>query len=309
MRHHRVVDEHDAHALAVGEPHRLGVGELDAVERPGEPLHVAGQVQFDRPRRLAAVGVVEGAASDPRRSAPAGRCPAGRCPDRRASPTASSSACRPADCPARWRDAPASLPPIADMSCPACGSGAGCAAASGVALVPACGSAAGRGRRVAAWRVRHAGRPALASRGVASIALMSWPMPPCPMSAIVSTGRGSSVGHRRAQSGARRQRAGGEPGAVHGLREDRERVLAGRLDDHVVGLGDRDAELVDGHRPHVLPVGRDDGHLQAGDAHVEVRHRRAVDEPQPHPLARREQPGPVRRPAPARSSGRCRWSR
>ena len=59
VRHHRVVDQHDAQALAVVEPQRLGVGELHAVERPGEAFHVAGQVQLDRPRRLAAVGIGE----------------------------------------------------------------------------------------------------------------------------------------------------------------------------------------------------------------------------------------------------------
>src|SRR3546814_8264683 len=43
--HHRVVDQHDAQALAVVEAQRSRVGELLAVERPGEALHVAGQVQ------------------------------------------------------------------------------------------------------------------------------------------------------------------------------------------------------------------------------------------------------------------------
>ena len=47
MRHHRVVDQHDAHALAVREAQRLGVGEFLAVERPDVALHVAGQVQLD----------------------------------------------------------------------------------------------------------------------------------------------------------------------------------------------------------------------------------------------------------------------
>ena len=44
------------------------------------------------------------------------------------------------------------------------------------------------------------------------------------------------------------------------------------------------------HRLHVLAVGGDDGHLQAGDAHVEVAHRRAVDEAQAHALAGRNRP-------------------
>ena len=99
--------------------------------------------------------------------------------------------------------------------------------------------------------------------------------------------------HRRAQAIAHRQRAGRIGRAIHRLREDRERVLPGRLDDHVEGLRGRDAELVDGDRMHVLPVGGDDRHLQPGNAHVEVGHRRAVDEAQPDALAGLEQPGPV----------------
>jgi hypothetical protein len=43
----------------------------------------------------------------------------------------------------------------------------------------------------------------------------------------------------------------------------------------------------------VLAVGRHHGHLQAGDAHVEVGHRRAVDEAQQHLFAAAEQAGPV----------------
>ena len=52
------------------------------------------------------------------------------------------------------------------------------------------------------------------------------------------------VGHRRAQPVAHGQRAGGVAGAVHRLREDREGILARRLDDDVEGLGHRDPELV-----------------------------------------------------------------
>ncbi len=62
MRHHRVVDQHDPHALAVVEAQGLRVGELHPVERPGETLHVAGQVQLDRAARRASVRVAERAA-------------------------------------------------------------------------------------------------------------------------------------------------------------------------------------------------------------------------------------------------------
>src|SRR3546814_5391834 len=37
--HHRVVDQHDAHALAVVEADRFGLGEADAVETPDVALH------------------------------------------------------------------------------------------------------------------------------------------------------------------------------------------------------------------------------------------------------------------------------
>src|SRR3546814_2266019 len=47
MVHHRVVDQHDAQALAAVEVHRLGVGKLHAIERPDEAFHVAGQMQLD----------------------------------------------------------------------------------------------------------------------------------------------------------------------------------------------------------------------------------------------------------------------
>ncbi len=172
VRHHRVVDEHDAQALAVGEPQRLGVRELDAVERPREPLHVAGQVQLDRPAWLAAVGIVERRSSDRRRSARAGRCRAGRCPDRRAATSASSSACRRADCRSRSPDAAAS-------------------AAHRRHVVPR--------MRIRGHLCRHVGPAAdrrradpqrdRAPRRSVGAAFMSCPIPPWPMSAIVSIGR------------------------------------------------------------------------------------------------------------------------
>ena len=89
------------------------------------------------------------------------------------------------------------------------------------------------------------------------------------------------------------QRAGHEAGAPEVLREHGERLLAGGLDDDVEGFGRGDAQLVDGHRMDVLPVGGDHRHLQSRDAHVEVGHRRAVDETQPHLFAGAEDAGPV----------------
>ena len=99
MFHHRVVDQHDAHALAVVEADRLGLGEADAVESPDVTFHVAGEVQFDRARRLARIRIGEGAfqvgigqyAATVATQADAGivECAA----------RASSSACRLRDCP------------------------------------------------------------------------------------------------------------------------------------------------------------------------------------------------------------------
>src|SRR3546814_17608068 len=44
---------------------------------------------------------------------------------------------------------------------------------------------------------------------------------------------------------------------------------------------------------HRLSVCSDHGHRKARDAYVEVRHRRAVDEAQPHTFAALKQAGPV----------------
>ena len=85
--------------------------------------------------------------------------------------------------------------------------------------------------------------------------------------------------------------AAGVPDAVFRLGKDRVGAIHNRPYDHVIGLGNADAEFVDGHRLDVVAVGLDDGHRQAVDAHVEDR--RAVDEAQPHPLAGTEQRGPV----------------
>ncbi len=102
--------------------------------------------------------------------------------------------------------------------------------------------------------------------------------------------------HRRDRRGHARPRGEGAAGiaaAVLGLGEDRVGAVSFGPHDHVVGLGDADAELVDRHRLDIVAVGLDHGHRQVGDAHVEDAHRRAVDEAQPHPLAGAEQRRPV----------------
>ncbi|MNS77525.1 hypothetical protein D3C72_1111070 [compost metagenome] len=100
-------------------------------------------------------------------------------------------------------------------------------------------------------------------------------------------------GNRCLQAMAHGEGTGGIAGAAHVLAEEGEGILAAGFNQYVVGFGRGDAELVDADRMDVLAIGGDHGHLQAGDAHVEVGHRRAVDEAQQHLLATAEQPGPV----------------
>ena len=152
-----------------------------------------------------------------------------------------------------------------------------------------------RGHRVAGMWV---GRLRCFGAGFA-IALMSWPippwsMPPCPMSAMVSVARGSSSG-----TAARRPSRTASVPAANPVRSlDCAKIVKAswpvRLDDHVVGFCRRNPKFVDGHRMHVLAIRRHDGHLQTRDTHVEVRHRRPVDEAETNALAWFEHPRPVR---------------
>ena len=91
----------------------------------------------------------------------------------------------------------------------------------------------------------------------------------------------------------RGERGAGGAAPVERLCLDRVGAVLARLDDHVVGLADTDAELVDLDRLHVLAVGLHDPQLQAGNAGIEDRHGRAVDEAQPYLLAGLEERGPV----------------
>ena len=199
VRHHRVVDEHDAHALAVGRGAaarrpRTCTPSNDHAKRSMWPVRCSSIVRVgSRPS-----GSSKGCAGR-RRSARAARCRAGRCPGSSSATSAPSSACRRADCRARSRDALRPRPSA--HACRHAWPARRIAGGVGIALARA------RWRRVAAPQRAFA--------------------PPWPMSAIVSTGRGSSGRHRRARSPARDgQRAGREAGAIHRLREDRERVLA-----------------------------------------------------------------------------------
>ena len=100
-------------------------------------------------------------------------------------------------------------------------------------------------------------------------------------------------GQRTRHALARRQRGAGEAAAVDRLALDGVGAFLARLDDHVVGLADADPELVDIDRSHVVAVGLHHLELQPGNAGIEHRHGRAVDEAQPHFLAGPEQAGPV----------------
>ena len=55
MFHHRVIDEHEAHAFVALEDNRLGFRELLAIEPPEKALHGAGEVQRDLARGRARI--------------------------------------------------------------------------------------------------------------------------------------------------------------------------------------------------------------------------------------------------------------
>ena len=270
MRHHRVVDQHDAQALAVVEAQRTGVGELLAVETPGELLHVAGEVQFDVATGLAAVGILEQAAQH-------------RIAQHLAAVVAQADA-RIVQ-PRRRRHGLHVHQRIAAL-----GVGMGHHRGGGPVVHPrhvgvrhpllrtvghrhhVAGVRRGRGGTVTHGGVVH--RAAL-SRAVVHRAVVHAAMV---HAAVPHVGHGKDRariqrGHRGTQSLAHGQRARHVAGAAQVLREDGEGVLPARLDDHVEGLGGGDAELVHAHRMHVLPVRGHDRHLQARDAHVEMRHR------------------------------------
>ncbi|MNM52373.1 hypothetical protein D3C81_634510 [compost metagenome] len=98
---------------------------------------------------------------------------------------------------------------------------------------------------------------------------------------------------RRYPSRLHRQGAACVASAIHRLGEQGVGRF-GRFDDNVEGFRHGNAKLVDAHRFDVQAIGGDHGHFQAGDAHVEVGHGRAVDEAQPQLFPGAEHPGPVR---------------
>ena len=59
MGHHGVVNENDPQSFTILENDRVGAGELQAIERPCEPLHMPGQMKFNGAARLSAVRIIE----------------------------------------------------------------------------------------------------------------------------------------------------------------------------------------------------------------------------------------------------------
>ncbi len=98
--------------------------------------------------------------------------------------------------------------------------------------------------------------------------------------------------NRRAHALARRKGRAAQARPVARLADEAVGAVL-RCDDDIVGFGGADLELVHRHGPDIETVGLHDRHRQARDADVEGRLRRGVDDPQPHTLVRREQPGPV----------------
>ena len=106
-------------------------------------------------------------------------------------------------------------------------------------------------------------------------------------------GARATLRDRGAHPGARRERTARVARAIHRLGEDRVGLVVGRLDDHVVGLGDLHADLVRDHRLHVLPAHGDHRHREPGNPDVEVGARSGVDEAESNSFATPEQPRPV----------------
>ncbi|MNZ65412.1 hypothetical protein D3C78_836050 [compost metagenome] len=249
MRHHRVVDQGDAQALAIGQAQRLGIAELDAVERPGEFLHVPGQVQLKGARRFASVRVGEGAFE------------------------------------VGIGQYTAAVVAQADAWVGELGAGA-----HGLHVHQ---RVVGFRGRVGLHGVAHAGHAAVVH--AAHLAMVHACHRAMIHAHVGHADQRSRVGagHCGAEPLAQGQGAPGKTAAVHGLGKQGVGPLVARLDDHVIGLRHGNPQFIDADRLHVLSVGGDDSHFQTGQAHVEVTHGRAVDQPQAQFLSRFERAGPV----------------
>ena len=121
------------------------------------------------------------------------------------------------------------------------------------------------------------------------------PIAAWPMSAMVSSGRGSGSGI----GAAKPSRVASVPQAYPLRSSDCAKIVNASWPDGstmastVSAVPIRSSSIVIGWT--YLAVGRDHRHLQTRNAHVEVARRRAVDEPEPDPLAGLEETRPVPR--------------
>src|SRR5262249_5298265 len=89
------------------------------------------------------------------------------------------------------------------------------------------------------------------------------------------------------------KRASRVAGSILRLSEDR--VCGGvyRLNDHVICFSDRDPELIDRYRLHVIAVGLHYGHPQTRYADIEDGHRRGIDKTETNSFTRPEDSSPI----------------
>jgi hypothetical protein len=272
--HHRVVVQDHPQAFAVVEMHRGGLAKLEAVDRPGVTLHVAGQVELDLALGPAWVH-------------------------------------RPADGrQVGEREYLAAVVAQADAGVVEIGARhvhphVGARAVFGTGMAHDLAGRRQPAHRHAVLAVIH-GHRAVVHPGHLPV------IHPCHRAMVhaghAATGHsaahrthhvghrqplhGIQLGHRRTQSLAHGQRPARITAAVHRLSENGVGLVL-RLDEHIVGFARAEAKFVDAHRLDVDAVRLHDGHLEAGDAHVVEGVAGAVDEAQAQALAGAEQAGPV----------------
>ncbi|MCY1528842.1 hypothetical protein D9M68_639630 [compost metagenome] len=321
MGHHGVVDQGDAQALAVLQNQRFRVGKGNAVEGPGEAFHVPREVQFDGAARLAAVRVGEGAAQVGVGQYPAAvvtQADAGvRQLGRRGHGLHVHQRVVGFRCRVGLHLAAHAghlgvvhtrllrvvhaghLRMVHARHLRVVHAGhLGMVHARHLRVVHA-----GHLRMIHAGhlgmvharhlRVVHAGHLGMVhTRHLRVVHTRHVAMP---HGAVIHAHVGHAdqwarvrLRHQGTQAFAHGEGTAGVAGAVHGLGKNRVGLVARGLHQHVVGFGDGDAEFIHAHRFDRLAVGRDNGQFQAGNAYVEVGHRRAVDEAQADLLARLE---------------------
>ena len=257
MPHHAVVDEVDPHALILEKGDRLHrVGHLHAVERPHEALHVAGQVDVET-----ALGRTHVTVAGQRHQIPVDEHLVAGISQPRAGLAGTIDRHR------RYRLHAGALLDLGRLRKVAHLHGAHVHCAHAARTV-AIHHRAAHHRHLAARHV-HAHVPHRRKRARAE--------------------RGNFCCY----PGARSEGGTGQARSVYRLADERVGAIVGRGDDRVIGLGDADLKFVDVDGHDILPISLNDGELQARNADVERRHRRCVDDAQPHPLAGDEQRRPI----------------